>query len=464
MPTLSLPGRMRTTCDGVTRRNFLRIGGVGAGGLLLPQVLRQRASGAPTPPAPARDGFGRAKACIVLFMGGGPSQYGTFDLKPDAPAEVRGEFKPIATDVPGIRISDHLPLLAKQAHKYAIVRSVTDEYVGGAHGQSVYLALTGHRSPRVQGDDVRPSPEDYPCLGSVVSRFGPAVQTMPAFVWLLEMYRHTFAGEGGGLLGKRHDPFRVLQDPSRRDFEVQALRPPADIPLGRLGGRRDLLEQIARQSDARLRSATTGAMTGHYGQVFDLMSSPKFQKAFDLKAEPERLRERFGKTKFGQGALLARRLVEHGVPLVTVYWTGPDPSNWDTHYEETKHLKVLLPPTDAGFSALLEDLDARGLLDETLVVWMGEFGRAPRLEDKGGRGHWGRCYSVVFAGGGVKGGQVIGKSDRFAAYPAANPVSPADLVATIYHALGIESDIEVNDQLGRPIKLCLGSAIRPLFG
>ncbi len=462
MPIRSPSKSGRTTHSGVDRRNFLRIGGLGAGGLLLPELLRQRASAAPTA-RPSADGFGRAKSCILLFMGGGPSQLATFDLKPDAPAEVRGDFKPIATDVPGIQISDHLPLLSRQAHKYAVVRSVTDEYVGGAHGQSVYLALTGHRSPRVPGDDVRPSPEDYPCLGSVVSRFGPAVQTMPAFVWLLEMYRHTFAGEGGGLLGKRHDPFRVLQDPSRPNFEVQALRPPMEIPLDRLDQRRVLLDNISKSSDSRLRSAATGTMGTHYGQVFDLMSSPRFHKAFDLKTEPERLRERYGKTKFGQGTLLARRLVEHGVPLVTVYWNGPDPSNWDTHYEETKHLKVLLPPTDAAFSALLDDLQSRGMLDETLVVWMGEFGRAPRIEEKGGRGHWGRCYSAVFAGGGVKGGQVLGKSDRFAAYPAANPVGPADLVATIYHALGIESDIEVNDHLGRPIKLCLGSAVRPLF-
>lgn len=445
------------------RRNFLRVGGLGAGGSALPALLARRATAAP-PPRLSTDGFGRAKSCIILFMGGGPSQFATFDPKPDAPAEIRGDFRPIPTDVLGLRIGDHLPLLAKQAHKYAVVRSVTDDYVGGAHGQSVYLSLTGHHSPRVTGDDVRPSPEDYPCLGSVVSRFWPHSGEVPPFVWLLEMYRHTFAGEGGGLLGKRLDPFRVLQDPSRRDFEVQALRPPTDIPLDRLGQRRDLLDKIARQSDTHMRSASTGAMGAHYAQVFNLMCSPKFHKAFDLKAEPERLREQYGKTKFGQGTLLARRLVEHGVPLVTVFWNGPDPSNWDTHYEETKHLKVLLPPTDRAFSALLEDLQSRGLLDETLVVWMGEFGRAPRLEDKGGRGHWGRCYSVVFAGGGVKGGQVLGKSDRFAAYPAANPVSPADLVATIYHALGIENDIEANDPQGRPVKLCLGSAITPLFG
>jgi uncharacterized protein (DUF1501 family) len=220
---------------------------------------------------------------------------------------------------------------------------------------------------------------------------------------------------------------------------------------------------MSRQAEQRLKSPLAGDMDAKYAQVFNLMSSPKFHKAFDLKAEPERVRERYGKTKFGQGTLLARRLVEHGVPLVTVFWNGPDPSNWDTHYEETKHLKVLLPPTDCAFSALLDDLQVRGLLDETLVVWMGEFGRAPRIEDKGGRGHWGRCYSVVMAGAGIRGGQVYGKSDRFAAHPAANPVTPADIVATIYHSLGIDPDTEVIDQQGRPIKLYLGSAIRPLF-
>jgi hypothetical protein len=462
MPIRFSSARGRTTCGGVDRRNFLRIGGLGAGGLVLPALLAQRACGA-APARPSADGFGRAKSCILLFMGGGPSQLATFDLKPDAPAEVRGDFRPVPTDVPGIQISDHLPLLAKRAHKYAVIRSVTDDYVGGAHGQSVYLALTGHHSPRVTGDDVRPAPEDYPCLGSVASRFRPNSGEVPPFVWLLDMYRHTFAGEGGGLLGKRFDPFRVLQDPSRPNFEVQALRPPTDIPLDRLEQRRALLDNLSRQGEKQRTLPGARALGAHYEQVFNLMSSPRFHKAFDLRAEPERLRERYGHTKFGQAALLARRLVEHGVPLVTVFWNGPDPSNWDTHYEETRHLKVLLPPTDRGFSALLDDLQSRGMLDETLVVWMGEFGRAPRIEEKGGRGHWGRCYSVVFAGGGVKGGQVLGKSDRFAAYPAADPVGPADLVATIYHALGIDNDIELTDPSGRPVRLCLGSAVGPLF-
>lgn len=453
---------MPKTCAGLSRRNFLRVGGLGAGGLLLPELLRHRALATPASSA-STDGFGRAKSCILLFMGGGPSQLATFDLKPDAPAEIRGDFKPIATDITGIRICDHLPLLSRQAHKYAVIRSVTDSYVGGAHGQSVYLALTGHHSPRVQGDDVRPSSEDYPCLGSVVSHSRSGPQAVPPFVWLLDMYRHTFAGEGGGFLGKKLDPFRVLQDPSRPNFEVQALRPPTDVPLGRLDERRALLDKLGRQMEGQLKPSGAD-LDANYQQVFNLMSSPKFHKAFDLKAEPEKVRERYGKTKFGQGTLLARRLIEHGVPLVTVFWNGPDPSNWDTHYEETKHLKVLLPPTDQAFSALLDDLHGRGLLDETLVVWMGEFGRAPRIEEKGGRGHWGRCYSVVLAGAGIKGGQVLGKSDRFAAYPAANPVTPADIVTTIYHSLGIDTGTEVTDQLGRALKLCLGSVIRPLFG
>jgi uncharacterized protein (DUF1501 family) len=203
-------------------------------------------------------------------------------------------------------------------------------------------------------------------------------------------------------------------------------------------------------------------MGAHYERAFNLIGAPKFRKAFDLKEEPEHLRERYGKNKLGQGTLLARRLVEHGVPLVTVFWNGLE-KDWDTHYEETKVLKTLLPPTDQAFSALLEDLAARGLLDETLVVWMGEFGRAPRIESKGGRGHWPRCSSLVMAGGGIRGGQVYGKTDRQAGYPAENAVSPADIVTTIYHCLGIDSETEITDHLGRPLKLCLGSAIQPLF-
>jgi hypothetical protein len=456
---LYLPGPLHRLCGGVSRRDFLHIAGLHAAGLGL-AGLSGRAAAASRAPA---DGFGRAKACILLFMGGGPSQLATFDLKPDAPAEIRGDFKPIATRVPGIHVSDHLPLLAGQVNKYAILRSVTDDYIGGAHGQSIYLALTGHHSPRVQGDDVRPSAEDYPCLGSTLSRFRPGDPAIPPFVWLVEMYRHTFAGEGGGCLGKKHDPFRVLQDPSRPNFAVQALKRPSEVSLERIAGRRGLLDQVSRRLERNLNSPSVGGMSAHYERAFNMIASPKFRKAFDLNAEPAPVREAYGMTKFGQGTLLARRLVEHGAPLVTVFWNGTDRVTWDTHYEETKGLKVLLPPTDRAVSALLEDLQARGLLDDTLVVWMGEFGRAPRIEAKGGRGHWGRCYSLIMAGAGVRGGQVLGKSDRHAAYPASDAVGPADIVATIYHSLGISRDTALTDHLGRPLKLCLGSVIRPLF-
>jgi hypothetical protein len=454
---LTIPGSEHRLCDGISRRDFLRVGGLGAAGLALPELFRQRAAAATT-----RSPGGKAKSCILLFMGGGPSQLGTFDLKPEAPAEIRGDFKPIATDVPGIQICEQLPLLARQASKYTIIRSANNYGNMNFHGDSVYEALTGHHSARVNRDDVPPSSEDYPCIGSAISYLRPARTAVPPFVWLLDMHRSTFAGEGGGFLGKKHDPFRVLQDPSRPQFEVPALRPPVDVSLERLGGRHGLLEQMSRHMDQQLASPVLAGMGVHYERAFNLLGSPKFRKAFDLTAEPDSVRERYGKTKFGQGTLLARRLVEHGVPLVTVFWNGTDRVNWDSHQRETEWLKELLPPTDRGFSALLEDLAGRGLLDETLVVWMGEFGRSPRIESNAGRSHWGRCYSLVMAGAGIARGQVYGKSDRQAGYPAENAVSSADIVTTIYHYLGVGTDTELTDQLGRPLQLCQGRVIHGL--
>jgi len=443
---------MLTLRDRLSRRDFLQVGGLGTAGLALGNLLQARAA------APARTKG--AKSCILLFMNGGPPQMDTFDLKPDAPAEVRGEYRPIDTNVPGIQISEKLPGIARHIDKTAIIRSVSDSYVGGAHGQSVYLALTGHHSPRVQGDDVKPATDDWPNLGSAVARLRPGTGQVPPFVWLLDMHRHTFAGEGGGFLGKQHDPFRILQDPNRPDFRVQALTGPKEVPTGRLADRRGLLDAMNRQSQL-LNSSAPAALGAHYEKAFNLLGSSKSREAFDLKAEPDAVRDRYGRHKFGQGTLLARRLVEHGVPLVTVYWTGEEEVNqgWDLHYESYTKLKKLMPPLDRAWAALLGDLSERGMLDDTLVVWMGEFGRAPRIEEKGGRGHWGRCYSVVMAGGGIKGGVVHGKSDRQAANPVENAVGPADIVATIYHCLGISTDTELTDMLGRPLRLCQGEVI-----
>jgi hypothetical protein len=454
---LSIPGAPNRWCDGVSRREFLQIGGLGAAGLALPDLFRARARGA-MPPAP---GAGRARSCILLFMGGGPPQMDTFDLKPDAPVEVRGQFPPTATSVPGTQISSLLPALAKQAHRYAIIRSVSDEYTGGAHGQSVYLALTGHKSPRVNGDDVRPAADDYPCVGSAVARLRGARNGLPPHVWLLDMHRRTFAGEGGGFLGQAYDPFRILQGPDRPDFRVQGLTPPREVPLDRLADRRGLLERVRRHGDGVLGRRT---MDAHQERAFNMILAPTTRTAFDMSAEPARVRERYGRHKFGQGVLLARRLVERGVPLVTVYWNGEEvPGGWDLHYRNRERLPPLAGPLDCAFSALLDDLSERGLLDEVLIVWMGEFGRAPLIEKDGGRGHWGRCYSVVFAGAGVNAGMVHGRSDRRAAYPIDGAVSPQDVVTTIYHCLGIATDTELTDVLGRPYRLCQGRVIQSVL-
>jgi hypothetical protein len=454
---MTIPGAANRWCDGVSRREFLQIGSLGAAGLALPDLFRARALGSPVP---GRSG-GRAKSCILLFMGGGPPQMDTFDLKPDAPAEVRGEFPPIATTVPGTHISSLLPALAQQAHRYAIIRSVSDDYNGGAHGQSVYLALTGHKNPRVSGDDIRPAADDYPCMGSALARLRGAGQPLPPHVWLLDMHRRTFAGEGGGFLGQTADPFRILQDLGRPDFSVQSLTPPREVPLDRLGERRGLLEQVQRQGDALFGRR---AMDHHQERAFNLILAPQTRTAFDLNAEPAPVRDRYGRHKFGQGVLLARRLVERGVPLVTVYWNGEEvPGGWDLHYRNRERLPPLAGPLDRAFSALLDDLTTRGLIDETLVVWMGEFGRAPLIEREGGRGHWARCYSVVLAGAGINAGMVHGRSDRRAAYPIDGAVTPQDLVTTIYHCLGIPADTELTDALGRPWRLCQGEVIRSVL-
>src|SRR3954467_8029565 len=283
---ITIPGSPVRWCDGLSRREFLQIGSLGAAGLALPDLFRARAQGF-TPPA---GGAGRGRACILLFMGGGPPQMDTFDLKPDAPAEVRGQFPPTATSVPGTQISSLLPALARQAHRYAILRTVSDEYTGGAHGQSVYLALTGHKNPRVNGDDIRPAADDYPCLGSAVAHLRGARQTLPPHVWLLDMHRRTFAGEGGGFLGHSCDPFRILQDPNRPDFRVQALTPPREVPLDRFGDRRGLLDQIQSHGDSVLGH---GMMDVHQERAFNLILAPQTRTAFDLNAEPARVRDNY---------------------------------------------------------------------------------------------------------------------------------------------------------------------------
>jgi hypothetical protein len=442
-------------CDGVSRRDFLRVGSLGLAGLTLPTLLQARSA--------AASSTRRARSVIQLFMWGGPSQQETFDLKPNAPDGVRGEFKPIATKIPGIRICEHLPRLAQMIDRYTILRSVT--HTGVNHGTSAYHMLTGriHASP---GTLRHPAPTDHPSVGSAAARFGRQPRDLPPCVSLPSVLHDGDGGEvpgqGPGLLGQRYGPFLVNADPTRPDFSIDALTLPADVDDRRLRGRIGLRAALDRAGDQAARD-----MDDHYARAFTLLQSPAARRAFHLGAEPDRMRERYGDHTFGQSCLLARRLVEAGVPLVTVFWNAPhidDLQHWDTHKDSFNRLKTqLLPPFDRGLSALLEDLHDRGLLDETLVLWNGEFGRTPKLNRNAGRDHWGFCQSVIAAGGGVRGGRVYGSSDASAAYAAELPVSPDDLAATVFQHLGVRLDEELIDAQGRPLPLCLGKPVRGLF-
>jgi hypothetical protein len=443
-------------CEGMTRRQWLRVGGLGVAGLMLPDLLRARA----TP----QGNFGRARSCILCFLFGAPAHQDVWDLKPNAPADVRGEFKPIASSVPGIRLGEHIPLVAREAHRLALVRSV--HHPDNTHTVAMHYMLTGHRHAQ-PSTNPRNQPTDFPCFGAVVRHLRPAQGGLPSGISLnapanqVSANNHIFPGFFAGFLGRRFDPMFVSDDPSAPGFrplpEVEA------AARGRLEGRRRLLAEVDRRRREMDAVASVRRFDLYHERAFRLVTAPAARQAFDLSREPDRVRDRYGRSPFGQGLLLARRLVEAGVALVTVNWARDD-AFWDTHANNFKLLKdSLLPPFDRGFSALLEDLRQRGLLDETLVVCLGEFGRTPKINPNAGRDHWADCNTVVLAGGGVRGGQVYGASDRQAAYPATAPVSPGDLAATIYHTLGIDPQAEIQDPLGRPLVLSTGRPLHELF-
>ena len=458
-------GRGVRLCDGLTRREALRVGGLGFVGLTWSDWLRARAAPAEARPASA-DGFGRARACILIYHYGGPSHLDLWDLKPDAPPEIRGEFKPIATSAPGVRITEHLPRLAALAHRYAVVRSVTHR--DNDHAIGAYLALTGHSHPKnaILGIEPAASPEDMPSLGSVVSKVRPADRPVFSYVTLGDLRHfgnHDSMGQNAGCLGASYDPFTVpFARPITGALDLGVTSVLGATADGRLGGRRRLLEEMARGGPPLEATPGTRDLDDCTGKAYALLGSPACRDAFDLAREPDRLRDGYGPGPLGESCLLARRLVEAGVPLVTVYSFGN--RDWDTHGSNFPTLKdTLLPPEDRAVSALLEDLAGRGLLDETLVVWMSEMGRTPRINGGGGRDHWSFCYSVVMAGGGVRGGQVYGSSDRAAAYPSTNPVGPADVAATIYHCLGVDPRGQVTDRQGRPLAVSAGQPILALL-
>ncbi len=441
----------------LSRREWLRIGGLGAFGLTLPDLLAARDAGRP----------GRARSCILLFLLGAPPQHETWDPKPDAPAEVRGDLEPTRTATAGLLIGELLPRTARLTNKMAILRAVSTS--DNAHSSSGYYLTTGVPHAPRGAENAKPGPpNDWPCVGAVVRRLWRGKCPLPAAVTLPEQMANdgnlTWPGQDAGFLGRGADPWLIQGDPSAPRFDIQGLSLPADVPAPRFDARRRLLAQVEHHL------AATPVLAAHQERsrkAFDLIGSPAARRAFRLEDEPPRLRDRYGRHRFGQSVLLARRLVEAGVPLVRVNWTrvpgALNNGHWDTHSRNTAALKQLMPMLDQTYSALLEDLEARGLLDETLVICLGEFGRTPKINAAGGRDHWGPVFSVALAGGGVRGGTVHGASDRLGAYPRDGRVLPEDLTATVFEALGIPADSEIHDSLGRPLAISRGAAIKALF-
>jgi hypothetical protein len=455
----------RESADRQSRRAFLRAGSLAGLGLGLAPFWCTRQ-------ATAGEGrFGAARRCILLFLTGGPPQHDTFDPKPSAPAEIRGELAPIATSIPGVHFSELFPRLARAAGSLAIVRSVTHHDT--VHTSAGYSMLTGadHPTPNEpSAEKIRPSPNDHPHVGSLVAWSRAASGDLPPFVSLPEVIRdanvNTFPGQTEGFLPRSTGPFLVEADAARERLLMPEVVLPADVPHARAAYREALWRAMDR-SARRLESASTRPLDDHYVRAFEMLRSPRARRAFDVESEPAEVRREYGSHLFGQGCLMARRLIESGVDLVTVYWhyEGPDDSPvWDTHQNNFQNLRQrLASPTDQAVSALIGDLGRRGLLEETLVVCMGEFGRTPRINGQAGRDHWPQVQSILLAGGGVAGGQVVGASDAEGAFPAQRPVSPADLAATLLHLLGVPPELELTDRQGRRLPAIRGTPVLELW-
>jgi hypothetical protein len=455
-------------CDGMTRREWLRVGALSIAGLSLPALLQARANGA----AGSGRSFGKARACILLFHLGGPPQHETWDPKPDAPAEIRGEFKPIATGVPGLQVGALMPKTAALAEYLCVLRALaTDD---NAHSSSGYWMLTGMPHQPLQAENARPgAPNDWPSLAGLVQRLRPTKGGLPASIALPDHIWNdgnlAWPGQDGGFLGRSADPWLLHCDPNAVDFQIPGLALPQEISPSRLQTRLSLLEQVNQRLDAVDRSGAVARFDNRTQQAFDLLRAGKARRAFEIEQEPPAVRDRYGRTRWGQSLLLARRLVEAGVSLVQVNWTrmkeeqGGSPA-WDTHAKNAENLKRLMPVMDQAYSALLDDLQQRGLLDETLVVWCGEFGRTPKINGAGGRDHWGHVFSGALAGGGVRGGQVYGASDKIGGRPLEGRMAPQDLTATVLHCLGFPAHTEVHDALGRPVAISRGDVIRAAVG
>jgi hypothetical protein len=452
---------------GICRREFLQVGFSGFLGMGLPSLLAAQGRGAMAG-AQRRPSEGRAKSMILVFLTGAASHIDTFDLKPDAPDGIRGEFKPIDTKAPGVRICEHLPRLAAHGDKLAIVRTLSHRHTNHLNG--THQVLTGHPQPNATFDKIA-SRDDYPCYASAIDYIRPRPDGVPSGVMLPTFLMEgplVWPGQHAGFLGPKHDPWQIKQDPNRPDFREENLALPMGFSVERLQRRRDLLGELStRRDELSARRPEGDPFANQRELAYSLLLSGKVARAFEMGREDPRVRDRYGRHAFGQSLLLARRLVQAGVPIVQVNMGRVQ--NWDTHGANFPRLKNdLLPPLDRGVAALLDDLEVHGLLDETLVVMTGEFGRTPKIskppdQNSAGRDHWASVFSAVFAGAGVRGGQTIGQSDKNGGYPATRAYSPGDLAATIYGSLGIDPATELHDRLGRPIRLCSGERIEPLF-
>ena len=423
-------------CEGVNRREFLRVGALTAFGLSLPGILRHEALASSSR---------KPISAILLWMNGGPSQLDTFDPKPDAPAEIRGEFGSIPTKIPGLRVTEHFPRLAACVDRYSILRSVTSPDNG--HESATHYLLTGYKfTPAIE----------YPSYGSVVQRELSGGSEMPGYV-LLGGY--PFGYGGAGYMGGTYNPFTIEGNPGNDGFRVRDVSLRGGVPLERVRRRRTLLNALDG-FQREVEASELKAMDSFQEKAYALVTSPRAKEAFDLSRESPVLRERYGLTNFGQSCLLSRRLIEAGVRFVTVNAGG-----WDTHQDNFSSLKnARLPEVDLGYSALLEDLHARGLLDSTLVIWMGEFGRTPKVNPSAGRDHWGQAMVVCMGGGGLRTGIVIGETNERAEEPKTRPIRVEDVAATIYHAFGIDASREYMTPQNRPVKINYdGEPVRELL-
>ena len=432
---------MHKYCDGISRRDILRAGVAGAFGLNLATLLQSDA---------AESASTSGKNAIFIFLTGGQSHMESWDLKPDA-GEMKGEFDSIATNVPELRVCEHMPFLAKQADKYAVVRNVS--HTQGAHSPGQRYLQTGNRKV--------PSLE-YPDYGAVISKEHRSPRGVPQYV-LAPSGGSNSASYSSGYLGVAHGPFTALGDPNADNYSVRALATPAGLALGQIDARRRLLERVdTRFRDVDIANQNVAGMDKSYEKAFDILQSTAVRKAFDIGSEKPGIREQYGRHSFGQTCLLARRLVEAGTRCVSIYSGG-----WDTHQNNFRELKNnLLPPWDQGLAALIADLHDRGLLENTVVWCTGEFGRTPKINDKGaGRDHWARAMSMVFAGCGIRGGQVIGETDKTGSEPVGDSFSPDDAAASFYRALGIDHRKEYHTPDGRPVMVVAnGTPIKNLWG